>query len=128
MAVALSGHSDSERVVDRIIRLLTVALALVPFLATALLIVFAWHTSRSFGAWPSYSQPDPKTANGVLYISSGVLILASLPSVVTLSIGLPMVRRLRLTPVDFGLVVLGLVGLAVLYVVFAGNLGDWYMD
>lgn len=108
--------------------MISIALASVPFLATGLLFLFAWDTSRTFGAWPSYASPDPKSANSALYTISGLALLASLPSVVALSVGLPIVQRLKLNRLDVGLIATGVAGLCILYMVFAGNLGDWYMD
>jgi hypothetical protein len=63
-----------------------------------------------------------------LYVTSGLALWASLPSVIVLLIGFPIVRRLRLDRLDVALVAAGLAGLTVLIAVFAGNLGEWYVD
>ncbi len=113
---------------DRIVRGTSIVLAAMPWFATGLLYLFAWHTSRTFGEWPTYANPDPKVANGALYLASGLAMLATLPSVGTLLIGLPAVRRLRMTRVDILLIALAIIGALVWVDVFAGALGDWYMD
>lgn len=119
---------DSSNDVGFAVRVVSVVLAIVPFLATGLLFLFAWHTSRRFGAWPTYARPDPKSANSALYITSGLAMMASLPSVAVLLFALPIVRRLRLDRIDVGLIVSSVAGLLLLFIVFSGNLGDWYVD
>lgn len=113
---------------SRLTQAMWFALAVVPSGAAALLLLFAAHTARANGAWPSYSNPDPKSANSVLYIATGLGLLATLPSLGALTVGLLAARKGRLTRSDLSLLLLGAFGFVVLMLLFRGRLGDWYMD
>ncbi len=107
------------------VRFTTIALAAVPFVAITLLYAFAWHTSLTFGAWPTYASPDPKSANSALHLAAGLALIASPPSTVGLVALTALSGRNRF---DVAAVVASLVGMAALIAVFSGDLGDWYMD
>ncbi len=131
MEALLSGVDEdlpSNDATERVVRVVSVVLAAVPLLTVGLLYLFAWDTSRTFGAWPTYATPDPKTANSWLYVASGLGVLASLPSVVALATWLGATRRLRLNRTDLALIAFAVIGAIALYVVFSGPLGTWYMD
>jgi len=103
-------------------------LSAVPGVASLLLVGFAYHTSRATGVWPSYGSPDPSTANAWLYRATLAAYLLSIPSIVTLGVGLPIVRRLRLERTDVAAMLIGLVGLGFLVFLWSGNLGSWVAD
>lgn len=135
MARATVGVMDSytttrdDTALTPLLRRASAGLALLPYLAAGLLMLFAWDTSRRFGAWPSYSSPDPKDANSFLYAASGFTMLVSGPAVMALAFGLSAVRRRRsLTRRELGLIVAGILGYVIVLGGVFASLGDWYMD
>lgn len=126
--VVTTNRATGRESKDTLLRPVGIALATVPFVALALLYLFAWDTSRSFGAWPTYANPDPKDANSPLYVLSGIAVLAAFPAVATLTVSTLALRRLRLTRRDVATILVGAFGVATLWFVFSGDLGNWYMD
>ena len=120
--------NSRESTTGRLVLPISSALAAVPYAAIALLYLFAWDTSRRFGAWPTPSTPDPKDASEALYTLTFFGFLATLPAMFALVVGLPLVRRFQLRTVDKGIMLFAVVGCTALAYVFAGDLGVWFAD
>jgi len=103
-------------------------LSSIPALASLTLLLFAYATSQTTGAWPTYNSPDPSSANSLLYVATFAGFLTSLPSIAALVIGLPLVRRLRLGRSDIAALLIGVAGFAVLILLWSGDLGAWVVD
>jgi hypothetical protein len=120
--------ADAGKTAPVALQRVRLVLAAVPLLAVGLLYLFAWDTSRAFGAWPTYGNPDPKDANSLLHLFSGVGILLSIPSFLLLCLLAPAAHGRQTTRRDTLTLVAGAIGLLLLFVTLAGNLGTWFMD
>ena len=129
MATAtMAATVGEEKTMSMGLQRVSTVLAAVSLVTVGLLYLFAWDTSRTFGEWPTFANPDPKDANSLLHLLSGAGILLSIPSFLFLCLLAPAARGLRTTRRDKVTLAVGAIGVLLLVATLAGSLGEWFLD